>query len=92
MLDEFTNWCSVWRVQLNETQTILFKHPNNSQKPSQKWDEINLTLLGERLELKGEVCYLGVAFTRTLNWQTDLDKTLIKIPESPLISQTVYLP
>ncbi|KAG5866836.1 hypothetical protein JTB14_016566 [Gonioctena quinquepunctata] len=76
MLDEFTNWCSVWRIQLNpnKTQTILFKHPNNSQKPSQQSDEINLTLLGERLELQDEVCYLGVTFTRALNWQTDLDK------------------
>ncbi|KAG5864277.1 hypothetical protein JTB14_021252 [Gonioctena quinquepunctata] len=80
MLDEFTNWCSMWRVQLNpnKAQTILFKHPNNSQKPSQKSDEINLTLLGERLELQDEVCYLGVTLTRTLNWQTDLDKTLTK--------------
>ncbi|KAG5870636.1 hypothetical protein JTB14_034888 [Gonioctena quinquepunctata] len=75
MLDEITNWCSVWRVQLNpnKTQIILFKHPNNSQKRSQKSDEINLTLLGKRLELQDEVCYLGVTFTRTLNWQTDLD-------------------
>ncbi|KAG5860712.1 hypothetical protein JTB14_003321 [Gonioctena quinquepunctata] len=81
MLDDFSNWCSVWRVPLNpnETQTILFKHPNNSQKPFLKSDEINLTLLGKRLELQDEICYLGVTFTRTLNWQTDLNKTLTRI-------------
>ncbi|KAG5865645.1 hypothetical protein JTB14_034622 [Gonioctena quinquepunctata] len=91
MLDEFTNWCSVWRVQLNpnKTQTILFKHPNNSQKPSQKSNEINLTLLGERLELQDEVCYLGVTFTRTLNWQTDLDKTLIKVRQRASILRSL---
>ncbi|KAG5860969.1 hypothetical protein JTB14_023886 [Gonioctena quinquepunctata] len=71
----------VWRFPLNpnETQTILFKHPNNSQKPFLKSDEINLTLLGKRLELQDEICYLGVTFTRTLNWQTDLNKTLTRV-------------
>ncbi|KAG5863105.1 hypothetical protein JTB14_014925 [Gonioctena quinquepunctata] len=81
MLDEFSNWCNVWRVQLNptKTQTILFKHPNHSQKPSQRPEELNLTLLEERLVLQDEACYLGVTFTRTLNWQPDLDKTLNKV-------------
>ncbi|KAG5895013.1 hypothetical protein JTB14_002437 [Gonioctena quinquepunctata] len=71
----------MWRVKLNpnKTQTILFKHPKNSRKPSQKSAEINLTLLGESLEMQDEVCYLGVMLTRTLNWQTDLDKTFIKV-------------
>ncbi|KAG5872933.1 RNA-directed DNA polymerase from mobile element jockey, partial [Gonioctena quinquepunctata] len=91
MLGEFTNWCSMWRVQLNpnKTQTILFKHPNNSQKRTQKSDEINLTLLGKRLELQDEVCYLGVTFTRTLNWQTDLDKTLIKVRQRASILRSL---
>ncbi|KAG5876364.1 hypothetical protein JTB14_024967 [Gonioctena quinquepunctata] len=82
MLDELSNWCNVWRVQLNptKTQTVLFKHPNLSHKPSLRSEEMNLTLLGERDSfLQDEPCYLGVTFTRTLNWQPDLDKTLDKV-------------
>ncbi|KAG5863106.1 hypothetical protein JTB14_014926 [Gonioctena quinquepunctata] len=91
MLDEFSNWCNIWRVRLNpnKTQTILFKHPNNSQKPSLKSNEINLTLLGERLELQDEVSYLGVTFTRTLNWQTDLNKTLTRVRQRASILRSL---
>ncbi|KAG5879766.1 hypothetical protein JTB14_028697 [Gonioctena quinquepunctata] len=46
---------------------------------SQRPEELNLTLLEERLVLHDEACYLGVTFTRTLNWQPDLDKTLDKV-------------
>ncbi|KAG5862431.1 hypothetical protein JTB14_009993 [Gonioctena quinquepunctata] len=88
MLDEFTNCCSVWRVQLNpnKTQTMLFKHPNNSQKPSSKSDEINLTLLGERLELQDKVCYLGVAYSQLAN---NLDKTLMKVRQRASILRSL---
>ncbi|KAG5866651.1 hypothetical protein JTB14_008316 [Gonioctena quinquepunctata] len=91
MLDEFSNWCNIWRVRLNpnKTQTILFKHPNNSQKPSLKSNEINLTLSGERLELQDEVSYLGVTFTRTLNWQTDLNKTLTRVRQRASILRSL---
>ncbi|KAG5872646.1 hypothetical protein JTB14_028059 [Gonioctena quinquepunctata] len=91
MLDEFSNWCGIWRVQLNlsKTQTIPFKHPNNSQNPSLKPDELNLTLLGERLELQDKVRYLGVTFTRTLNWQTDLDQALIRVRQRASILRSL---
>ncbi|KAG5883788.1 hypothetical protein JTB14_036665 [Gonioctena quinquepunctata] len=91
MLHEFSNWCNIWRVRLNpnKTQTILFKHPNNSQKPSLKSNEINLTLSGERLELQDEVSYLGVTFTRTLNWQTNLNKTLIRVRQRASILRSL---
>ncbi|KAG5863102.1 hypothetical protein JTB14_014922 [Gonioctena quinquepunctata] len=69
-----------------ESPTKSHKNPNNPiqtpkpiTKTTQRPEELNLMLLEERLVLQDEACYLGVTFTRTLNWQPDLDKTLNKV-------------
>ncbi|XP_072394921.1 uncharacterized protein [Diabrotica undecimpunctata] len=62
-----------WRVTINppKTQTILFKTSNcrDAQGRTQ-------TLLGEDLIFTNSVSYLGVRFTRTLNWKTGVQESL----------------
>ncbi len=80
LLNRYSHWCSRWRVSLNpqKTQFIVFKHPN-SKRTSQNPQLVNVNLLGVRLAQQTEVDYLGVRFSRTLNWSSDVQRTLDKM-------------
>ncbi|XP_072398336.1 uncharacterized protein [Diabrotica undecimpunctata] len=65
-------WCNKSRVTINpfKTQAILFKSPYCQDVRGR------ISLLGEDLIFRTSVLYLGVRFTRTLNWKADVQETL----------------
>lgn len=80
-LSSLERWFQRWRIKPNpqKTQTIMFRHPNSTQRRQFDPRDVQLALWGDRLRLSPSVTYLGVAFTYTLHWGEETRRVLDKV-------------